>query len=138
MAEKEKRGELLTNKENEKILYTARVAEHLFLIFNSLANPDYGLANPDPMPKITDVAGRSEIKYLMAAVGNPMEWNLIVPSFGRKQIVKGAVYSYYEFKSDKLLNDEEWREKVNKQEFPFWIKPYVTRRDASEMAETGY
>ena len=41
MAEKEVKGELLTNEDNEKILYVARTAEHLFLVFNSLSNKDY-------------------------------------------------------------------------------------------------
>lgn len=139
MAEKERKGIELTNEENEKILYVARVAEHLFLIFNSLSNKDYALSNPDPMPKIADVFGDGNLSpYLMAAVGNSVEWNYIVPFYGRRQIVKGAVYSYYEFESSQLLNDEEWREKVDKQEFFYWLKPFLTKHTANEMAITGY
>lgn len=139
MAEKERKGIELTNQENEKILNVARTAEHLFLIFNSLSNKEYALSNPDPMPKIADVFGDGNISpFLMAAVGSTMEWNHIVPFYGRHQIVKGAVYSYYEFESNQLLSDEEWREKVKKQEFLPWIKPYVTDRTTNEMAITGY
>ncbi len=83
MAEKERKGEPLSNEENEKILYTARIAEHLFLVFNSLSNKDYALSNPDPIGKIADVAGNSQTSYLMAAVGNAMEWNYVVPFYGR-------------------------------------------------------
>jgi hypothetical protein len=72
----------------------------------------------------------------MAAVGNPWEWNFIVPYYGRHQIVKGAVYSYYEFESKELLNDEEWRKKAKKQAVLPWIKPYITSHPVSE--ETGY
>jgi hypothetical protein len=108
MAEKERKGELLTNAENEKILYVARTAEHLFLIFNSLSNKDYALSNPDPIAKIADVAGDGIYSpYLMAAVGNEMEWDHIVPFYGRHHIVKGSVYSYYQFISSQLLNDQE-------------------------------
>lgn len=139
MAEKERKGIALTNEENEKILYVARVAEHLFLVFNSLSNKDYALSNPDPMPKIADVFGDGNISpFLMAAVGNSIEWNHIVPFYGRHQIVKGAVYSYYEFESGQILNDEEWREKVKNQEFQFWLKPFITKQTANDMAKTGY
>lgn len=139
MAEKERKGLELTNEEHGKILNVARVAEHLFLVFNSLSNKDYALSNPDPMPKIADVFGDGNISpFLMAAVGNSIEWNHIVPFYGRNQIVKGAVYSYYEFESGQILNDEEWREKVENQEFVFWLKPYITKQTAFGMAKTGY
>lgn len=139
MAEKERKGIELSNEENAKILHVAAVAEHLFLVFNSLSSEDYGLSNPVPMAKIADVSGDGKISpYLMAAVGNSIEWNHIVPFYGRHQIVKGAAYSYYEFESEKLLNDEEWREMVKNQEQLFWIKPYVTKYSARGMAETGY
>ena len=139
MAEKERRGELLTNEENEKILYVARTAEHLFLLFNSIKNTDYGISDPDPIGKIADVFGDGyNTPYLMAAVGNGMEWDFVVPFYGRHQIVKGSIYSYYEFESKQLLNDKEWREKISKQEFVPWIKPYITEQGASGMAETLY
>jgi len=139
MAEKERRGESLTNEENEKILYVSRVGEHLFLVFNSLSNKDYALSTPDPIAKIADVAGDGKISpYLMSAVGNPMEWDYIVPFYGRHQIVKGSIYSYYEFESRLLLNDKEWREKVTKQEYLPWIKPFITNQSASGMAKTCY
>ncbi len=141
MAEKERSGEALSDKENEKILYVARTAEHLFLIFNSLSNKDFALSNPDPIAKIADVAGgdmSNKIPYLMAAVGNTMEWNYTVPFYGRHQIVKGSIYSYYEFVSDKVLTDKDWREKVKKQELLPWIKPFVTYQSASGSPNTLY
>jgi hypothetical protein len=139
MAEKEIKGEYLSNEDNEKILYVARTGEHLFLVFNSLSNKDYALSNPDPMAKIADVAGDGiHSPFLMSAVGNAIEWNYIVPFYGRKQIVKGSVYSYYEFKSNQLINDEEWRLKAVKQEFLPWIKPYITDQKTSGMANTCY
>lgn len=141
MAEKERRGEALTNEENEKILLVAGTAEHLFLVFNSLSNKDYALSNPDPIAKIADVAGGNmsyKIPYLMSAVGNTMEWNYTVPFFGRHQIVKGSIYSYYEFSSEKSLTDQEWREKVKTQEILPWIKPFVTYKSASGSPITSY
>jgi len=137
MAEKEKRGEPLTNEEYERILYVGRDAEHYFLIFESLTNKDYGLATPDPIAKIADVSG-DQGNYLMAAVGNAMEWDNIVPFWGRHEIVKGSIYSYYEFPSEQLLNDKEWQEKVSTQEYPSWIKPYITKQSVNYPAITGY
>jgi hypothetical protein len=54
-----------------------------------------------------------------------MEWDQIVPFYGRREIVRGSVYSYYEFSSQSLLNDTEWRDKVKSQPHPNWVKPYV-------------
>jgi len=137
MAEKERRGERLSNEEYKKIYEVARVAEHLLLVFRTLQDEEYSISEPEPMAKIADVADDGITRfYLMAAVGNPLEWNYIVPYYGRYQIVKGSVYSYYEFASEDLLNDEDWRKRANKQAPPLWIKPYVTTY--STQLGTGY
>ena len=138
MAEKERRGEELTNEENEKILCVAGTGEHLFLVFNSLSNPDYALSTPDPIAKIADVAGNGDISYLMSAVGDPMEWDFIVPFYGGHQIVKGSVYSYYEFSSDQLINDKEWLERQKTEKFLPWIKPFITEKEALGVPVTSY
>ncbi len=133
IAKKESHGEILTGQEYRKIMQVANMAEHLFLIFSSLGNEEYALSEPDPMPKIADVAlDRDSNDCLMVAVGNAMEWNHIVPFYGRRQIVRGAIYSYYEFISDVFLNDEEWRERVDKQELMPWVKPYVIKKGIPE------
>lgn len=126
MAEKELRGEMLTNEDYEEILNVGRVAEHHFLVFKSLGSKNYALSLPDPMSKIADVAGGEYAPFLMAAVGNPVEWDHVVSYFGRRQVVKGAVYSYYEFKSNRLLNDEDWRGVASSQARPAWIQPFFS------------
>jgi hypothetical protein len=130
MAAKQLRGEALTPAEYEEILFVGRVAEHHFLVFKSLANADLALSNPKPMPKVVDVADvQGSAPYLMSAVGRPLEWDHVVPYFGRREIVKGATYSYFEFVSDQLLSDEEWLTKLEKQKRPPWVAPYVTDRN---------
>jgi hypothetical protein len=133
IARKEIAGEPLTSREYEEILYVGRVAEHHFLIFKSLAKDDFGLSNPDPMPKITDVAGGGpfSVPFLMAGVGRPMQWDQIVPYFGRKEMVKGSVYSYYEFVSEKLMNDKEWIEALPNRRHPDWVSPFISGSAAS-------
>jgi hypothetical protein len=139
MAAKELGGMALSDEENDKILYVARVAEHLFLIFNSIGNDALGLADPDPIAKIANVSGgKNGVPFLMAAVGNTMEWDHIVPFYGRKQIVKGAIYSYYEFESDQLLDDNEWNQGVETEPLEPWIKPFTSQRKLYGIAETLY
>jgi hypothetical protein len=125
IAEKELRGEELSDSDYEEILYIGRVAEHHFLVYKSLANKDLALSIPDPMAKIADVADDGAGNLLEVAVGNPLEWDQIVPYYGRREIVKGAVYSYYEFTSHTPMTDEDWRKKVDSQPHPIWLQPYV-------------
>lgn len=125
IAKKQIAGIPLTNKEYEEILYVGRAAEHNFLIFKSLAQKDFALSTPDPIAKIVDVAGPTG-NILLAGVGDPIEWDQIVPFFGRKQIVKGSSYSYYELTSTQVMTDQEWRKKVPSVVRPDWIKPLVS------------
>ncbi|MES2823999.1 MAG: DUF3160 domain-containing protein [Pseudomonadota bacterium] len=130
MAKKELDGQPLTNQEYEKILYVGRAAEHNFLIFKSLAQKEFALSTPDPIPKVADVAGASG-QYLLAGVGNPLEWDQIVPFFGRKQIVKGSSYSYYETVANEVMDDGEWRAKLATHSRPKWIADFVSKNSLS-------
>ncbi|MFN7975018.1 MAG: DUF3160 domain-containing protein [Acidobacteriota bacterium] len=126
MARKEIDGKALDAGEYEEILYVGRVAEHNMKIFQSVSRKDLSLANPDPMPKIADVAGGGPGGYLLVAVGQPLEWDVVVPYYGRREVVKGAVYSYHELASDRLLDDAEWSERVKTAKRPDWIAPFVS------------
>ena len=133
IARRQLQGRPLTGQDYEAILDIGRIAEHHFLVFKSLAREDLALASPDPMPKIVDVAGGGPagVPFLLAAVGRPLEWDHIVPYYGRRQIVKGAVYSFYELVSRDLLNDEEWRQRLPAEKPPAWIRPYVAAKALS-------
>jgi hypothetical protein len=125
IAEKELRGEPLTTEDYQLIQYVGRAAEHNFLIFTSLSNPKYALTNPEPMMKVADVAG-GPAGSLEVAVGRPLEWDQVVPFFGRSEIVKGSIYSYYEFTSGELLDDAKWREGVDGEKRPDWVTGYMS------------
>ncbi len=127
MAAKELRGEPLTAKEYEEILTVARAAEHDFLVFKSLASPVLALSHPDPMPKVVDVAGGGGVPLLLAAVGSPLEFDLAVPFFGRRQVVKGAVYGYHELSSLAPMSDEEWRRRAGREPLAAWAEPFVVK-----------
>jgi len=125
ISEKELRGEELSDADYEEILYVGRIAEHHFLVYKSLANKYLALSVPDPIAKVADVASDGAGKLLEVAVGNPLEWDQIVPYFGRREIVKGAAYSYYEFTANNPMTDEEWRKRVESQPRPAWLQTYV-------------
>jgi hypothetical protein len=139
IARKETKGEALSSDDYEEILHVGRAAEYHFLIFKSLANPEFALSNPDPMPKIADVAGGANgIPYLHSAVGAPLEWDQIVPYFGRREIVKGSVYSYFEFPSAKPLTDTEWRARLAGEARPTWVAPFLSNEILSCPAKDPY
>ncbi|MGJ4891239.1 DUF3160 domain-containing protein [Bradyrhizobium sp. HKCCYLRH3099] len=125
IAEKELKGETLSAEDYRLIQYVARAAEHNFLIFSSLSNPQYALSNPDPMMKVVDVADAPGTTRELG-VGRPLEWDQIVPHGGRSQIVKGGVYSYYEFASPRPLDDAEWRKMVDAQPRPDWVARHLS------------
>lgn len=66
---------------------------------------------------------------LEEAVGNPYHIFVAVPIEGNLTVVKGAAFSYYEFKhpmSDRLT-DEKWQEMLDNQkapETPEWTKSF--------------
>ena len=139
IAAKEVLGETLTAAEYEEILYFGRIAEHHFLIFKSLANKDLALSTPNPVPKIADVADiAGTAPYLLVAVGRPLEWDHTVPYYGRREIVKGAAYSFYELVSDSLLNDEDWQKELSSQPRPPWIAPFVSEQLLSCPARSPF
>jgi hypothetical protein len=125
IAEKELRGEPLTPDDYQLIQYVGRAAEHNFLVFTSLSNPKYALNNPEPMMKITDVADAPGAT-LEQAVGRPLEWDQVVPFYGRSEIVKGSVYSWYEFTSGAPLDDAKWREMVDASARPGWVTGFMS------------
>ena len=132
IAAKEIRSEPLSATDYEEILYFGRVAEHHFLVYKSLANKDLALSTPDPIPKVADISDvEGHAPYRVVAVGRPMEWDHVVPFFGRHELVKGASYSYYEFLSDTLLDDSDWLKKVAAQPRPAWIAPYLSGNNLS-------
>lgn len=138
IAQKELAGKPLNNSDYDTILHVGRAAEHNFLIFKSLAKKDLALSTPDPVAKIADVASADKnAAYLLVGVGFPLEWDQIVPFYGRKEIVKGAIYSYYELQSPQILNDEEWRKKVSTQIRPQWISPFISQSLSSYPAKVS-
>jgi hypothetical protein len=159
MAQKELQNQPLADSDYDEILHVGAVAEHDFLVYNSLASADLALSTPNPIMKIADVAGGGEVPYLEAAVGRPLEWDQVVPYFGRREIVKGSVYSYYEFASPTPLTDLNWAGKpanpdadpvnpspadkpvpgkVETQAHPAWVSSFISRESLACPAEPPF
>jgi hypothetical protein len=157
MAEKELQNQPLNDTDYDEILHVGAVAEHDFLVYNSLASADLALSTPNPIMKIADVAGGGEVPYLEAAVGRPLEWDQVVPYFGRREIVKGSIYSYYEFPSSTPLTDIDWAGKpanpdadpenpsakavpgkVEVQAHPAWVSSFISRESLACPAEPPF
>jgi hypothetical protein len=83
----------------------------------------------------------------------------VVPYFGRREIVKGSVYSYYEFPSSTPLTDIDWAGKpanpdadpvnpspadkavsgkVDSQAHPAWVSSFISRETLSCPAEPPF
>lgn len=137
MSEKELRGEPLTREEYEEIYFLGAI-EHDFLVLKSLSNPGFALAEPEPMAKVADVFGSGGTGFMMAAVGYPLEWDQIVPFYGRREITKGAVYSYYEYQSKSVENDKEWQDRVASTPRPEWINPFCAPTQTGRGVEAPF
>lgn len=129
IAQKELDGTPLTDEEYGEILYIGRTIEHFILIMNSLNSVSDGnvggLARPDPIMKVVDVQKSPlDDTRLYEALGPVSEINVAVPYYGRRQIVKGPVYSYYEFRSLDLWSNDKWQKGLDKAEIPIWIRDY--------------
>jgi hypothetical protein len=131
MARKELRGEALSDSEYQAIRQVGGSVEHQFLLYKSLAEKDLALSKPDPLPRVADVAGDLKLGVLEAAVGGPMEWQQIVPFLGRREIVVGSIYSYYEFTSRELYDNERWRNEIPAHPRPAWIQALVAPPEGS-------
>lgn len=137
IAQKELDNVILTDEEYAEILYIGRTIEHFILIMGSIGpreekrGPSMAPDN-DALRKVVDVQ-HAFGEGLYEALGYAHEINVIVPYHGRRQIVRGPVYSYYEFRSSKQWNSEKWK-KLESYKLPSWIDDYYKGNTADRRA----
>ena len=121
ISNKELSREKVTNEEFDKLYWIGGTVEYLtFRIVGSHYLPD----------RERHVALAADIynyngTYLEEAVGMVDDIYVIAEINGRPFLTKGAVFSYYEFNSDRPLTDEAWREQISKTKNfkrPIWVK----------------
>jgi Tol biopolymer transport system component len=136
IAQKELRGEQLTDDEYNQILEIGGVIEHFILLMKSLngGESDHAIRNPDPINKIVDVQHDNVSgTRLYEALGYADEVNAVVPFFGKRQIVKGPVYSYYELVSNDELSSDKWIKM--KEPHPIWIRYLYEGNSTTTLAD---
>jgi hypothetical protein len=125
IAQDEIDGKTLSAKNYADIEYAGGRLGDEYKMYLSLARDDNGLMQPDPIGKIAEISGDASTGYTEAAVGNVLEWDQIIPDFGHHDIVKGGIYSYYEFAAPAPMTDSEWRGKIDSTPPPAWVGPYL-------------
>lgn len=122
ISEKELQGKSLSDEDYELIRSFGVQLEHFWL--ETLRDQAQGsrndLLNNNPAMVVADVATAPPDKALEEASGYIQQIYAVVPVDGSLRIVKGGVYSYYEFPwpaSDRLT-DKKWREMVETDQIP--------------------
>jgi hypothetical protein len=161
MAEKELRGESLTEEEYAIIRFYGGELEHLTMAAaDTPAGEPGGQAYMEEEPQaavIADVAtdpdpegdGIPNPVVLEEAVGRVNEIHVVVPVVEEDgtiylQVAKGGVFSYYEFPwpAEDRLTDEKWRQMLDEGQAPpppEWISSFFTTEgEYSELTEAIY
>mgnify|MGYP001078117718 CR=1 FL=1 len=139
MAEKELRGEPLTDEEYETIRFYGGELEHLTMAAADKPEEEEGVGGqvmPEEEPQaavIADVAtdpdpngdGAADPVVLEVAVGRIDHLHAVVPVIEDDgsitlQVSRGGVFSYFEFRwpAEDRLTDEQWREMLDNDEAP--------------------
>ncbi|MDD4803181.1 MAG: DUF3160 domain-containing protein, partial [Syntrophomonas sp.] len=87
----------------------------------------------NPAGLIADVATDPNGMVLEEATGYVQQIFAVVPLDGKLRIVRGAVYSYYEFPwpSSDRLTDEKWKEMLSRQQtpaLPGWTATFTAQK----------
>lgn len=115
---KELQNEKLTEEEYDRLYYYGAVIENISLTLAYNLSEDREITDL----LVTDIATVAvPAQYLSLGTGFFDHIYVVVPVEGKLYLTRGAVYSTYEFISDKRLTDEEWWElngiKIVKSEF---------------------
>lgn len=102
---KELRNEMLSEEEYNRLLYYGAAMEYITDCF-TLATGDYESIDISDM-LAADIATNPGA-YLTLGTGYFDQIFVVIPVDGKLYLSRGAVYSTYEFISDKRLTDEEW------------------------------
>lgn len=127
MAEKELRGEALSEEEYEAIRGIGDTLEELTTFSEEVAGEITSQAD-ERMAVIADVhTDPNSGEVLEEGVGDAFPIYVVVPVEGRQTLTMGGVFSYYEFRHPMAdrLTDEAWQEMSPKPERPAWTASFI-------------
>jgi hypothetical protein len=114
LAEKELAGTPFDQEDNRFILeYGETLAPLMFHIGHASEAPR------DDVPKVIDVVYSPNVgEYLEVGIGRPRIMYVLYPTDDGEVLCRGAILPYYEFQSDKRLNDAEWKTMLDSADAP--------------------
>lgn len=130
MAQAVRDGQALGDRDAIAIQRVGGTMEHPYLVFKSAQakrqseRDPYGLSEPDPLPKVADVATGID-QTLLVGVGAVGGWQQALPFNGLRQLSKGAVYTYRETAQPAPIDDTQWRLIEPKLPVPEWLRAYT-------------
>ncbi len=127
MAEKELRGEALSEEEYETIRGIGDTLEELTTFSKEVAG-EITSQTDERMAVIADVhTDPNSSEVLEEGVGDAFPIYVVVLVEGRQTLTQGGVFSYYEFRHPMAdrLTDEAWQEMSPKPEQPAWTASFV-------------
>lgn len=128
MAEKELRGEALSDKEYDTIRNIGGILEGL-VTFSPQVQEQVESEADERMAVVADVhTDTNSGQVLEEGVGDAFLIFAIVPIEGQTVVAQGGVFSYYEFThpmSDRLT-DEAWQALSPKPDRPVWTESFIT------------
>lgn len=132
MARSVRDGTPLSDEDAIEIQAVGRSMEHPYLVFKSAQTrrtsekEPYGLSDPDPLPKVADVADNTDTgQTLLVGVGAVGGWQQAMPFHGLRQLSKGAVYTYRETVQPGPIDDQQWRLLEPRLPVPDWLRAYT-------------
>lgn len=141
ISEKELKGESLTEEEYELIRSFGGQLEHFWMEALRDQAQEGGrsmLLINNRAPVVADVATAPPSTVLEEATGYIDYIFAVVPVEGNLRIVKGGVYSYYEFpwSAEDRLTDEKWWEMLDSgqtPDTPAWIESFMVKTGESRV-----
>lgn len=130
MAQAVRDGTPLSDEDAIDIQWVGRSMEHPYLVFKSAqarrtsSKDPYGLSDPEPLPKVADVADAPG-RTLLVGVGAVGGWQQAMPFHGLRQLSKGAVYTYRETVQPAPIDDTRWRALEPTLPVPEWLRAYT-------------
>ncbi len=128
MAEKELRGEALTDEEYDTIRNIGSILEGL-VTFSPQVKEQVESEADERMAIVADVhTDTNSGQVLEEGVGDAFLIYAIVPLEGQTAVAQGGVFSYYEFThpmSDRLT-DEAWQAMRPRPDRPVWTESFIT------------